>query len=109
MLAADYVFWPALAFIVVANLYYEPRIKSDRTAMQWALDGKPTWYAPKAIALWGIVGFALAVRLLIWAAMTYLPDKVNGAEIGLLLFSIIVVAVHLLMLRAAARANIRGG
>ena len=109
MLAADYVVWPALAFIVVANLYYGPRIKSDRMAMQWALDGKPTWYAPKAMALWGIVAFALAVRLLIWAAMTYVPDKVNGAEIGLLLFSIIVVAVHLLMLRAAARANIRGG
>ena len=55
--------------------------------MQWALDGKPTWYASKAMALWGIVAFALAVRLLIWAAMTYVPDKVNGPEIGLLLFS----------------------
>src|SRR5437763_6239361 len=98
MLAADYVFWPALAFIVVANLYYGPRIKADRMAMQWALDGKPTWYAPKAIALWGIVGFALAVRLSIWVAMTYVPDKVNGAEIGLLMVSIIVVVVLLFSL-----------
>jgi hypothetical protein len=47
----------------------------------------------------------LAVRLLIWAAMTYVPDKVNGPEIGLLLFSIIVAAVHLWMVRSAARAN----
>ena len=105
MLSADYVFWPAVTFIVVANLYYGARIKGDRVAMQWGLDGSPTWYAPKAIALWGIVGFALAVRLSIWVAMTYVPDKVNGAEIGLLLFSIIVMAVHLLMLRAAARAT----
>ena len=105
MLAADYVFWPAVAFIAGANLYYGPRIKSDRVAMQWALGGKPTWYAPKSVALWGNVAFALAVRLLIWAAMTYVPDKVNGAEIGLLLFSVMVAAVHFLMLRAAARAN----
>jgi hypothetical protein len=47
----------------------------------------------------------LAVRLLIWAAMTYVPDKVNGPEIGLLLFSIIVAVVHLWMLRSAARAR----
>ena len=105
MLAADYVFWPALAFTVGANLYYGPRIKSERMAMQWALDGKPTWYASKAMALWGIVTFALAVRLPNWTATTYIPDKVNGAEIGLLLFSIIVVAVHLLILRAAVRAT----
>lgn len=105
MLAADYVFWPALALTAAANLYYAPRITSDRLAMQWGLDGKPTWYAPRRTALWGTVAFMVAVRLLIWAAMTYVPDKVNGPEIGLLLFSIIVAAVQLWMLRSAARAN----
>ena len=105
MLAADYVFWPALAFIAAANLYYAPRIENDRMAMQWGLDGRPMWSAPKRTALWGTVAFMLAVRLLIWAAMTYVPDKVNGPEAGLLLFSIIVAAVHLWMLRSAARAN----
>jgi hypothetical protein len=105
MLAADYVFWPAVAFVAAANLVYAPRIASDRVAMQWGLDGRPTWSAPRSIALWGTVAFMLAVRLLIWAAMTYVPDKVNGPEIGLLLFSIIVVAAHLWMLRSAARAR----
>src|SRR5437763_418343 len=105
MLSADYAFWPAVAFIVVVNLYYGPRIRRDRMAMQWGLDGSPTWYAPKAVALWGMVALALAVRLLIWAAMTYAADKVHGAEVGLLLFSIIVMVVHLLVLRVAVRAN----
>jgi hypothetical protein len=105
MLAADYLFWPAVAFIVGCNLYYAPRITSDRIAMQWGLDGKPTWFASKAIALWGMVGFALAVRLLIWAAMTYAPDKVNGPELGLLLFSVTVAVLHLWLLHTAARAN----
>jgi hypothetical protein len=37
--------------------------------------------------------------------MTYTPDKVHGAEIGLLLFSIIVAATHLWVLSRAARTN----
>ncbi|MDE5452328.1 hypothetical protein GWE18_05470 [Bradyrhizobium sp. CSA112] len=74
-------------------------------AMQWGLDGEPTWGAPKAVGLWGMVAFALAVRLLIWVASTYAPEKVHGAEIGLLLFSVIVAAVHVLTLRRAAQAN----
>jgi uncharacterized protein DUF1648 len=104
MLAADYVFWPAVGLIAGCNLYFGPRIRSDRIAMQWGFDGEPTWYAPKAIGLWGMVAFALAVRLLIWAASTYVPEKVHGAETGLLLFSVVVAAVHVLTLRAAARA-----
>ena len=105
MLTADYIFWPAVAFIVGCNLYYAPRIASDRIAMQWGFDGKPTWYAPKAVGLWWIVAFALAVRLLIWAASTYVPEKVHGAEIGLLIGSVILVVSHLITLRAALRAN----
>jgi len=52
-----------------------------------------------------MLAFALAVRLQIWAASTYVLEKVHGAEIVLLLFSIIVAAVHVLTLRAASRAN----
>jgi hypothetical protein len=39
MLAADYVFWPALAFIVGAGLYYAPRINTARVAMHGARTG----------------------------------------------------------------------
>jgi hypothetical protein len=102
---ADYAFWLAIAFMVGCTLYFSPRIKSDRMAMQWGFDGKPAWYAPKIVGLWLTVAIALAARMLIWAASTYVPERVHGAEIGLLLISIIMPVVHLVILRAAARAN----
>jgi hypothetical protein len=74
MMIADYAFWFAVAFMAGCNLYFGPRIKSRRIAMQWGTDGEPTWYARKALGLWGMVAFALAVRLLIWAASTYTPE-----------------------------------
>jgi hypothetical protein len=102
---ADYAFWPAIALMVGCTLYFSPRIKSDRMAMQWGFDGKPTWYAPKFVGLWITVAIALATRMLIWAASNYVPESVHGAEIGLLLISIIMPVVHLMILRAAVRAN----
>ena len=105
MLAADIAFLFAVALLVAANLYFGPRIKSERLAMQWGFDGKPTWYAPKPVALWGIVAFALVVRLFVWAAMTYTPDTVHSPEIGLLLFSLVVIVAHAFILRAAVRAE----
>jgi hypothetical protein len=100
MLGADLIFWAAVAFLASCNLYFGPRIKSDRIAMQWGFDGESTWYASRAVGLWGIVVFALAVRLLIWVTSTHAPARVHGAEVGLLLFSIIVAALHLLTRRA---------
>lgn len=73
--------------------------------MQWGLDGQPTWHASKAVGLWGMVAFALAVRLLIWALSTYAPSKVHGVELGLLLFSITIAASHALLLRKAVQAG----
>jgi hypothetical protein len=37
--------------------------------------------------MWGMVGFAVAVRVLIWAALTYAPHNINGPNTGRLLFS----------------------
>jgi hypothetical protein len=84
--------WAAIFILALA-------IKSDRIAMQWGFDGKPTWYAPKFVGLWFTVALALAVRLLIGDASTYVPERVRAAELGLLMFSIIVAAVHLLIIR----------
>lgn len=105
MLTADLVFWPVVAFLIACNLRFGPRITSRQIAMQWGFDGRPTWYASKAVGLWGMVAFALAVRLLIWVLSTYAPSKVHGAEIGLLLFSVIVSASHVLMIRKALQTS----
>ena len=104
-MTADYAFWPAIAFMAGCSLYFGPRIKSGRMAMQWGFDGKPTWSAPKAVGLWGTVVLALLTRCLIWVAMTYFPQTVHGAESGLLMASIIFAVSHLFLLVAAVRAN----
>jgi hypothetical protein len=102
---ADYAFWPAIAFMAGCSLYFGARIKSERIAMQWGVDGKPTWSAPKAVGLWGMVVLALLARALIWVAMTYFPQWVHGAEFGLLMSSIVFAMSHLFVLVAAVRAN----
>jgi hypothetical protein len=102
---ADYAFWPAIAFMVLCSLYLGPRIKSGRTVMQWGLDGKPNWSAPKAVGLWAIVVLALFTRFLIWSAMAYVPQTVHSAEAGLLMSSIVFAVVHVIVLVAAVRAN----
>jgi apolipoprotein N-acyltransferase len=104
-MAADFVFWLCIAFIVGANLYYGPQIVTTHVAMQWGFDGKPTWRAPKVLAIWGIVVFALAVRGFIWLAMTHSPERVNNPEVGLLLFSVILAAAHFWVLRSAVRSQ----
>jgi hypothetical protein len=105
MLAADYVFGLAIAFVVGCNLYLGTRIRADRIAMQWGSDGKPTWYAPKWLALWGVIPFMLAVRFFIWLATVYAPQSVHGVELGIALFSVVVVASHLFVLKRAERAE----
>jgi hypothetical protein len=104
-MTADYAFWPAIVFMVLCSLYFAPRIKSDRIAMQWGFDGKPVWSAPKAVGLWALVVLALLVRLLIWVAMTYTPQLVHDEEFGLLMSSIIFAVVHVFVLMAAMRTN----
>jgi hypothetical protein len=103
--AADYVFGAAVALVVGCNLYFGARIKRERLAMQWRSDGTPTWYAPKWVALWGMVLFMLAVRLIIWLASTYAPQSVHGAELGIVLFSVTVAAAHIFVLKMAQKAN----
>jgi hypothetical protein len=103
MLTADIAFATVLIAMIACSVYFAPRIKSDRIAMQWSFAGKPTWYAPKLAGLWGPLAFAVLVRLVIWGAQTWMPDKVHGAEIGLTLASAVIVVVHFVTLKIAAR------
>ncbi len=105
MLAADYVFGAAVALVIGCNLYFGPRIERERVAMQWRSDGTPTWYAPKWVALWAMVAFMLSVRLIIWLASTYAPQRVHGAELGIVLFAVIAAAAHIFVVRMARKAN----
>ena len=105
MLTADYVFIAALVFVVACSIFFAPRIRANRVAMQWSFDGKPTWYAPKWLALAWPVLLMLLVRLIIWAGMTYTPSLARGPEIGIVLSAIIIAATHVFVLTRAAKAG----
>jgi len=70
--------------------------------MQWSVSGNPTWHAPKLAAMWGPLALAVIIRLVIWAAQNTTPDKMHGVEIGLILFSAIILVVHVITLKIAA-------
>jgi hypothetical protein len=105
MLPADYVFGAAIALVAGCNFYFGSRIKRERVAMQWGSDGKPTWYAPKWLAMWGMVPFMIAIRLFILLVSTYAPQSVHGAELGIVGFSVVVAASHIFVLKMAERAD----
>jgi hypothetical protein len=67
---------------------------SDRVAMQWGLDGRPNWCAPKWLALWW--------SLFIWLAATYAPQHVHGVQLGILIMSVGIPAAQLFTLKTAA-------
>lgn len=101
MLPADYAFGLALAVVIALNFYFGPRIERERVAMQWGRNGEPTWYAPKWLAMWGMLAFMGAVRLFIWLASTYAPQRVHGVELGIVIFSIMAAGCHLFVLMKA--------
>jgi hypothetical protein len=105
MLPADYVFGFAVALVVAFNLYFGHHIQRERVAMQWGRDGEPTWSAPKWLAMWGMIVFMAAVRLFIWLASTYAPERVHGAELGIVIFSVIAAGSHLLVMMKARAAR----
>jgi len=102
---AEIIFWCAIVFMAACSLYFGPRIKTERIPMQWGLDGRPTWTAPKTVGVWFMVAFSLATRLLIWVCVTYIPAYTHDVELGLVLSSIVLVAVHLFILISATRLN----
>lgn len=102
---ADYVFGAAIALVVGSNFYLGPHIKGERVAMQWGLADRPTWYAPKWVALWGMVAFMLAIRLLVGLASTYAPQSLHPAELGIAGFSVVLTAAHIFVLKMAEEAS----
>jgi hypothetical protein len=78
---------------------------AKRVAMQWGSDGKPTWYAPRWVAIWWTIPFMIAMRLIVWLASTYNPQGVHWAELGIVGFSVIAPASHTFVLNIAEKAE----
>lgn len=104
MFPADFVFLGALAIAIGCSLYFSPRIQMDRMAMQWDATGKPTWFAPKWLAVWWGVALIALLRFIVWVGMVYFPAKTHQPELGIVIGSIIVAACHLYTLLKATKA-----
>jgi hypothetical protein len=94
----DLVFFCALVFMAGANILLSASITAERVPMQWGFDGKPTWYAPKIVGVWGPLVFALAIRTGIYAAQIYIPDKIRGLEFGLAGMGVVFAISHAFLL-----------
>ncbi len=100
---SNLVFGLALIVMAAVSISFAGRITAPRLPMQWGFDGKPTWYAPRLVALWFSFGLAVLVRLFILVLEIYAPEKLNSAVLGVILFSVIITVIHVIHLRAAAR------
>ena len=105
MQMADGIFLVAVAVMVACSFYFSPRIARERIAMQWGLDGRPTWSMPKRYGLWALIVFALVVRAVVFVAVRLAPDKVHGAEQGLSAFALVVAICHAMILSRAAKRD----
>jgi hypothetical protein len=104
---SNLVFGLALIVMVAVSIVFAGRTTAPRLPMQWRLTGEPTWYAPRLVALWFLVGLAVLVRLVLVVVETYAPERLHGASLGLILFSVIIAVVHLGHLVAAERWTAR--
>lgn len=102
----------ALIFMIWTSLRAGRRLPDHaRIPMQWGLDGKPTWTAPRAVGLWFtpvlgglILGFVAA---LLWlGAPTTDATRPDAAVFVQLLVAASLAGAHFLHLRHVLRRAI---
>jgi hypothetical protein len=101
----DVVLVCALVLMAGASAFFSSRITTPRVPMQWGIDGKPTWYAPKAAGLWGLILLAIAVRAGLYAAQVYVPHKVHNLDVGVGGFAVVMALTHLFLLWRWSRSS----
>lgn len=94
----DLFFFGSLFVMAAANALLSPRIALQRLPMQWGIDGKPTWYAPRLAGLWGLPMLALAVRAGLYAAQIYVPDRIHNFDLGVGGFGVVMALTQLFLL-----------
>jgi hypothetical protein len=77
MFPAGIFFLGSLAVTVSCMFYFSRRIKGDLMAVQWDATGKPTWFAPKWLAVWWGVTLLALLRLIVWVGIAYFPTKTH--------------------------------
>jgi len=77
---------------------------AERLPMQWGLNGKPTWYAPRRIAVAFLPLLAACTFILLAVAQRTTEDG-NGiaTDNGRLIFGLSLIAVHWFHLHLAEK------
>lgn len=68
----------SLAFIAGCAIHYGREITALRIPMQWGVDGKPTWLAPRLIGIWFSFVFTAAVATFLLTLAHYQPQALTG-------------------------------
>ena len=61
-----------LAAMAALSLIGAARVTGERIPMQWGSNGKPTWYAPRAVGMWFPLGTGLVILAYLAA---FLPER----------------------------------
>jgi hypothetical protein len=80
-----------VAAMTAAAFYFGSRIRAQKIPMQWGVDGRPTWYAPKPIGLWAPICVTLVGGPLFLLGH---PQSAHYAALGLIMFSVIMAAIY---------------
>jgi len=98
------VFILAVLVIAAASIHFGGRIATARIPMQWGTDGNPTWYAPRTIGLWSMLGFTLIIGGGLIAMMRFAEsEKITGLSYSLILLSVTVAATQIWHLNAVSK------
>lgn len=98
------VFILAVLVIAAASVHFGGRVATARVPMQWGIDGKPTWYAPRTIGLWSMLGFTLVIGGGLIAMMRFAEsEKVTSLSYGLIVLSVTMAATQIWHLNAVSK------
>jgi len=98
------VFVLALLVIAASSIHFAGRIATSKVPMQWGVDGKPTWYAPRSLGLWWMLGFMLIVGGGLLAMTRFVEsEKVTGLSYSLILLSVTTAAIQIWHLNAVSK------
>ena len=94
----------ALLVIAASSVYFGVRIATAKVPMQWGIDGNPTWYAPRTIGLWSMLGFTLIIGGGLLAMMRFVEsEKVAGLSYSLIFLSVTAAITQIWHLNAVSK------
>jgi hypothetical protein len=83
MMAALIALTVGLAFIAGCAIRYGREITAPRIPMQWGVNGRPTWFAPRLVGLWFSFGFTAIVSAGLLALAHYQPQKLMSLIVAM--------------------------